>query len=210
MFPISYTPVQPADFVVGGLYYGNDNDNLSGRYQALHFSGWTAAQDLTSGTANATQIALPTPPAFESIELLEICMFYVAATSAKPTFTTAGNLVAYKTAAGTSTPGILLVAAAGGIAGAGLTIYDAPSIPINTVQKFSLATLTATTFATAQCGLDGYSYPTLSPGDMPYLLYTQQAAGGTHSVYFGYTYRERYVIPSIGTLATSGSNITFS
>lgn len=191
----------------GGIFYGNDQNPLSGRYQDVKFSGWQAGQNLTTGTAGSTQIALPQPPPLESLELLDLCVFYPAASGS---VSTPASLALYKTAAGTNSPGILLVPSTGGINGAGLAVVTEANIPINTVRKFSLATFTTANFQPNQVGHGSYSYPSLNPGDLLYLLLNTLGVGGVQTgIMFGYLYRERPTSPVAPALANSGFSVNF-
>jgi hypothetical protein len=198
----------PADFapITGnGIYYGNDNNPLSGRYQAMHFSGWSAATDVTAGTADTTTIALTTP-AFELIQLLEIVVNYPVASGA---VTTPAQLYFQTIKAGTTTPVINIPLLTAGLAGAGMVITSAASIAANTNQKFTLNTLIAATFQAAQVGQGEDNYPTAASGDLLQLLLHVKGIGGTQTLQFGYTYRELPLYPAAASLATAGTSQTF-
>ena len=197
----------PADFALGDIYYGNNSDNTSGRYQTIHFSGWTAGQDVTSGTPDTTIFTLPAAPPLESIEILEIVVQYPAASGS---VTTPAQLIPGKYAAGTNTPFVPLYEGFVSNADAGMYVASEADILINTVRKYSLAHFTAATFQAAQVGKDAYNYPLLNPGDIPNMLLHTAGVAGTQSLLFGYTYRERYVSPVAPTMATAGTNTTFS
>jgi len=200
-----------ANFVIGPQYYGNDNNPLNGRFQALHFSGWSAGQDVTAGTPDTTIFTFPQPPAFEQIEILEIHVFYPAASGS---VSTAAQLIPGKYAAGTNTPFVPIylgyTAAGGTTALAGLYITSTTTIPINTVQKFNLGYAVPTTYLTAQCGQNGVMYPQIYPGDIPNMLLHTAGVGGTQSLLFGYVYRER-VYPLAGpTMTSAGTNTSIT
>ena len=197
----------PSDFALGDIQYGNNSDQTSGRYQAIHFSGWTAAQDVTAGTPDSTIFALPAAPPLESIEILEVVVQYPAASGA---VSTPAQLIPGKYAAGTNTPFVPIYEGYVSNANAGMYVASEANIPVNSVRKYSLAHFTASTFQQAQVGKDAYNYPQLSPGDIPNMQLHTAGVGGTQSLLFGYTYRERYVSPVASTMATAGTNTSFS
>lgn len=187
------------NFAVGDVQYGNNQNNLSGRYQAIHQTGYGTAFNCTNGTAGTTQVPFGLV-SLDQIELLEICLFYPAASGA---ITTPAQFTLWKLAAGTSTPPIALCAS--------LVVVTEASLPINTVRKFSAATFTGATFQTAQVGQDAYSYSILSPGDQVYLLQTVLGVAGTQTaIQFNFTYRERALGPVGPVMTSSGTNTVFT
>lgn len=172
---------------VGDVYYGNDLNPYNGRYQAVHVMWAASTSDATAATPDTTEV-LFNPCALQKAEILDVLVYYPAASGS---VTTEAALWLYKYLVNNATPerqGTLVV-------------NTEASQTIRTVREYSAAT----TNTTSTTGGDRYTYPTLNLGEVVRLLYKTAGVGGTQSVLFGIRYRERPVSPVGPTVTTAGS-----
>lgn len=192
-------------FALGDAQYSNDLNPLSGRYQTVHTSGWSAATDVTTGTAGTTEILFPAFP-MELGELLDVLIQYPAASGA---ITTPAQLSLWKYIANSATAVQLATNITGAVTPVPFSAFTEASQPIRTCRRFSAASFVPATFQASQVGANAYQYPVLNAGEVVRLRLDTLGIAGTQSVLFAYIFRERPVTPTGPSLTTTGTTTTF-